>query len=115
VPANGGFWQTVTGGMVVGEKPLESLRREVKEETGLTDLIHLSSEIWRFEWGDEGNRGEDLVYAAEVPTDSEVQLNPAEHEDFRWLYYELARNLLIFPEQREAMARVNDYIEKRAG
>jgi lipoyl(octanoyl) transferase len=33
-PERGGFWQPVTGRMEPGESPLETARRELREETG---------------------------------------------------------------------------------
>lgn len=39
IEQDGGFWQTVTGGLDDGEKLDDAVRREVSEETGIKDIL----------------------------------------------------------------------------
>jgi 8-oxo-dGTP pyrophosphatase MutT (NUDIX family) len=41
LPGRNGFWQPITGGVEEGETQEETLRREIKEETGMKNLISL--------------------------------------------------------------------------
>ena len=87
-------WDFPKGIVEPSENPLETARREVKEETGITDL--------NFRWGDifketlpYYSRGEKVAryYIAET-SESNVtfSVNPEigrpEHHKFRWLSYD---------------------------
>lgn len=93
------YWDFPKGLVEPGEDVLQAAIREVKEETGLTDL--------QFRWGDifketpPYSRGKIArYYLAEAPT-GEVylpvnsELGKPEHHEFRWLTYEQARPLLV--------------------
>ena len=41
LPDRNGFWQPVTGGLEEGETLVEALRREIREETGIKNLIRV--------------------------------------------------------------------------
>ncbi len=92
------YWDFPKGVVEPGEDPFVGARREVEEETGLTDL--------RFHWGKTFQETRPYgvgkiarYYLAESP-DGEVFLpvNPVlgrpEHEEFRWADFDTARNLL---------------------
>jgi len=83
------YWDFPKGRTETGETPLEAARREVAEETGITDM--------RFHWGEDYTetgpyaRGKVArYYLAETPT-REVTLGIApalgtpEHHEWRWV------------------------------
>ncbi len=92
------YWDFPKGEIEPGETPLAAARREVREETGLTDL--------RFRWGEDyretppyGRGKVARYYLAESPAGEVVlpvspELGRPEHHEFRWLPYEQARALL---------------------
>lgn len=95
------YWDFPKGEVELGEKPLEAARREVGEETTLSDL--------EFRWG-EGfiesgpygpRRKTARYYLAESPT-GEVSLpisealGHPEHEEFRWVDAATAAQLLNY-------------------
>jgi dATP pyrophosphohydrolase len=41
LPDRNGFWQPITGGVEEGETRIEALHREIKEETGMENLIRV--------------------------------------------------------------------------
>ncbi|UCD97104.1 MAG: NUDIX domain-containing protein, partial [Candidatus Bathyarchaeota archaeon] len=45
-----GFWQPVTGGQEEGESRMETLTREVEEETGIKDFIRVVDDVHYFEY-----------------------------------------------------------------
>lgn len=92
------YWDFPKGLVEEGEEPFEAACREVEEETTITDL--------NFHWGRQYREtgpyahGKVARYYVAETRDLAVTLpvNPAlgrpEHHEFRWVFYEDARNLL---------------------
>lgn len=91
--ARGGFWQTVTGRIERGEKPVDAAVRELWEETG----AHAAVEALDYEHDfplDPGITRRELVtvkwareiaYVARVPASFECKRAPREHDGHEWL------------------------------
>jgi lipoyl(octanoyl) transferase len=108
VPEDGGFWQPVTGTMEPGESSLETAIREIAEETGITELLHISEHIHQNEWESDDHSGRDFVHAVEVPLHAKVILSH-EHDDHKWLSLEEAVMRLKFNGNKESLRRVHEY------
>jgi lipoyl(octanoyl) transferase len=89
----GGFWQTVTGRIERGEKPIEAARRELWEETGARAEVRPLEYEHDFPL-DPGITRRELVtvkwtretaFVAYVPADFECKMAPKEHDGFEWL------------------------------
>lgn len=92
------FWQSVTGGIEMGERPIECAKREVKEETGI-DLDSLNIALteadyvnqyairpqWQFRYKQGALVNTEYVFYVCVPDNTQVKLDPIEHTDFVWL------------------------------
>ncbi|MDX1454799.1 MAG: NUDIX domain-containing protein [Gammaproteobacteria bacterium] len=90
-------WDFPKGMVEKGEQPLEGARREVAEETGITELM--------FDWGEQYydtppyNRGKVARYYVARTTETRVQLLPnpetgkTEHAEYRWVSFEQAWKL----------------------
>lgn len=110
-PEDGYFWQPVTGTVHDGEKLLDCLTREMSEETGLTDLIEVSGCLHTFDWRkSSGQCILEFVYAVQVSPDSNVVLNPEEHEDYKWCTYEQAQEILHTDNNKNAFKIINEYL-----
>jgi len=93
------YWDCPKGVVEAGEGPLDAARREVREETGITDL--------EFRWGEEFietppySKGKVArYYLAETRTaDANLPINPqlgrAEHHEWRWLSWEEAEQRVV--------------------
>ena len=91
-------WDFPKGVVEPGEQPLEGALREVREESTITQLAF----NWGYDFIETGPYGHGKVaryYLAETrQKDIELPVNPElghpEHEEFRWLRYEEAKNLV---------------------
>jgi 8-oxo-dGTP pyrophosphatase MutT (NUDIX family) len=91
-----GFWGFPQGHKEKGENEIQTLQREVQEETGITNL-EIHQYIGRIQYKyfrADGIRSEKEVkfYFATTPTREVVISN--EHEDFKWSTYMDALSLL---------------------
>ena len=48
-PEKGRFWQPITGGLEEGETKREALKREIREETGIKNIIKIIEDIHYYE------------------------------------------------------------------
>lgn len=88
-----GFWQSVTGSLQDDELAIFAARRELKEETGL-DVEPVDTGLrntfpiapaWRERYAPEVSHNHESVFALQLESPCEVQLNPAEHVAQAWL------------------------------
>ncbi len=98
----GKHWGFPKGHGNPGETPLESAKRELKEETGL-EIISLVKELPFIETYHFKRRGRPIsktvqYFAAEV--EGEVILQPEEIRDGRWFSFQEALRALSFQEAR---------------
>jgi dATP pyrophosphohydrolase len=112
-----GLWQCVTGRLEAGERVVDGALREVAEETGL-DRADLEAvfETDIVNWFHEGSADAvwcEAVFAAQVREGSEVRLSD-EHDDFRWLSAEGARELVIWPAYERAIDQVEWLVDHPA-
>ena len=95
-PHRGGFWQPVTGTQETGETPLQTARREVHEESGLSDQEPVSLD-YRHAFAFEGRRAhgtprvfEETAFGLKVEGDPTITLDKLEHHTHRWAPFEEA-------------------------
>lgn len=91
-------WDFPKGMVEPGEEPLAAAIREVKEETGISDLEFAWNEIYA-ETGPYSRGKVARYYLARTHTADVVltvieELGRAEHNEFRWVDYETARSLV---------------------
>ncbi len=120
IRSRGGFWQGVTGGAEWGEPLAEAARRELREETGLSPVeleqidftyaLPLDEEDRRL----YGPEVEEFVFLALVEA-GEPQLDPGEHDRWRWCRFEEALELVEWPENKKALRRCYRLLQARHG
>jgi len=108
------YWDCPKGVVEAGEDPLDTARREVREETGIDDL--------EFRWGEQfietspysKNKVARYYLAATATGAVELAINPelgrAEHHEFRWLDWPMARELTV-----ERLRKILDWARSRVG
>lgn len=104
-----GSWRMVGGKIEAGEKAYETAIRELREETGLTpDRMWSVPYINSFYEASKDRVNIIPVFAVRVP-DGDVKLS-REHAEYKWCFYEEARELLPWPAQTEGLRIVHEYI-----
>lgn len=110
LPDRNGFWQPVTGGLEEGETRKEALCREVREETGIKNLIRVIEGLYYFEFSDP-DLNKEHVYGVEVSPTEEVVLDGKEHSECRWCGIKEALQLLNWKENREALKKLDTILK----
>lgn len=111
LPERNGFWQPVTGGVEKGETRREALSREIREETGIANLIRVIEDLYFFEFSDPIPNKE-YVYGVEVPLTEKIVLDGKEHSEYRWCSKQEALQLLHWKENKEALEKLDEIISK---
>jgi len=100
----GGFWQPLTGTVEEGESYEKCLVRELEEETGILNeqIMYTTGPLKTFRWNREGIEYEEHVYAVQVSPETQVSLS-TEHDEYRWLIPERAKELFKFSEVQDGV------------
>jgi len=113
----GGFWQSPTGGMEKKDKStLETIYRELEEETGITrnHIKKIFENVHEFEFESEWIDGstkklKEYVFGVEVYSDTEVDIQNniyPEHEQYIWIGFEEALKLLKWDSGKTALKKL---------
>ncbi len=109
-----GHWDFPRGAIEIGEKEKETVMREAKEETGISDLIFLPNFREKIFWfyKKEGKTiyKEAIFYLAETKTEK-INLSH-EHIDFKWLPYTGAMEQITFPNGKKVLEKANKFLNK---
>jgi len=108
-----GIWQFVTGHVEKGERSLDAVLRELKEETGLSpEAVWFVPYTLQFYDPKSDKIHLTPFFAAQVSAGSAVRLSK-EHDMYAWLTYRRAISRLPWPAQREGLAVVHKYLSGR--
>jgi len=119
IPRRGEFWQPITGGLEEGETKIEALKREVKEETGITNILKIIKDVHYYEVPDPSlieyfkrhgqacKHVKEYVFGVEVSSDEGVVLDGKEHSDFRWCNVQEALKLMEYEGYKDALKKLD--------
>ena len=107
------FWQSVTGSLNAGETHAEAARRELFEETGLTDEGELEytgisrqfviDPRWRYRFQPGVVENVEFEWRYRVPEPVEIRVDRDEHDGYRWLPIDEAISTVWSWTNREAL------------
>lgn len=97
-------WECVKGRREESESDEETARREVEEETGITNIA-LTPLRTVMTFKNKEDEVRNVVFLA--TTDAEEVTISFEHDDARWVRYDEAMELLTWPDSRELLRTIH--------
>jgi dihydroneopterin triphosphate diphosphatase len=105
-----GVWQCVTGGLEGDEKVVDGALRELVEETGYTaadlEALYGLDQVNLFHADHVDALMAEAVFAARVRPGLDPRLSH-EHDAFRWLSPDAAREQVVWPAYRSALEQLD--------
>lgn len=113
-------WEFPKGGIRDFELRRLAVKRELREETGLTSLKIKSFRekgVYRYDKKYADRKGFDgqnyKLYSAEVTFSKKINLDKYEHSEFKWVDFKTAIKKLTWPNQGKCLRIVNDYLSSK--
>ena len=107
-----GHWDFVKGKMEVGETPDETVRREMREETGISNLKLIKGfeeyVEYNFRFKNEVVHKKVIFFLAK--TDMKKISLSHEHNDYLWLGYNDALKKITFENAKNILAKANKFL-----
>ena len=109
-----GHWDFVKGKMEKGENPLDTVIREAKEETGISDLNFVEGfeENIEYDFQFEGELIHKKVVFYLAKTNTEKITISHEHLDFVWLDYKSAFEKTTYQNAKSLLSKANQLLFK---
>ena len=109
------YWDFPKGHIEKGEKELDTVRREIEEETGLKNLkiVEGFKEWIKYFFRFEGKNIFKIVifYLTETRT-KEIEIS-SEHIGYKWLPYEEALGKLTFKNAKNILQKANNFLSEK--
>ena len=119
------IWQFISGGGENREEPIETVIREIKEETSLNvekrkiekldskTTIPVLNITGEYTWGENVYVVPEYSYAIEVKDeDGNIHLSN-EHKEYKWVEYDEALEKLKYDSNKTALWELNEKLNKR--
>ncbi len=109
-----GHWDFPKGNIEKGEKEIDTVRREVFEETGISDLEFVFGfrEVIRYTyWKGRQKVYKTVVFYLAETKQKEVRLS-YEHKDYAWLEYEDALKRITYDNSKELLRKAHEYLKR---
>lgn len=102
----GCFWQPITGGVHDEETLVRAVNRELQEETGITEYLHIINDVHYFEFEtEEYGLLKEYDFGIQVSPDANIKLSP-EHTEMKWCSLEESLNLLKYENNKTGFKKL---------
>jgi 8-oxo-dGTP pyrophosphatase MutT (NUDIX family) len=111
---NAGRWDFPKGGVEKGENELQTVLREVKEETGLNNLniIHGFRKVIEYFYRRNGkNVHKQVVYLLAVTEDEGVKIS-FEHQAYGWFEYREALDKASYENSKVTLSEAEKFVRR---
>ncbi|MBM3894985.1 MAG: NUDIX domain-containing protein [Thaumarchaeota archaeon] len=109
-----GHWDFVKGKIENNESPEQTIVRETKEETGITDIVFIKNFKEKIEYSFKFNgdtvQKEVIFFLAKTNT-KQVELS-YEHLDYVWLDFDNALKKITYENAKNILIKAKNYLEK---
>ena len=120
-----GYWQSVTGSREADESLIDTVLREVSEETGLdarqyplTDWqsqnVYEIYPHWRHRYPPDTIHNTEHVFGLQLPHTVAVRLAPREHLNFQWMAWQDAADKVFSPSNRAAILELPQRVQGKS-
>lgn len=117
------MWQFISGGGEDKETPIETVIREIREETSIIidkekiqqldakSTIPVVNVTGEYTWGQEVFVVPEYAFAVEIKNDDIVL--SSEHKEYRWVEYDEAMRLLKYDSNKTALWELNERLKMK--
>lgn len=108
-----GHWDLPKGNIEKGEEPLQTMRREVKEETGITDLRVMNGFEHKIEYHymRDGRKVHKTVVFFLAETETDKVTISFEHKDFGWFGFGQALRTVTYANAKRLLRQAEAYLK----
>ena len=105
-------WQCVTGKIDADEKPINTVLREVKEETNLAPIKLWSIDTVNYYYDSEKDVMNLIPVFGMLVNTQTIELSD-EHQEYEWLDIERAKNKLLWEQQKKGLIYFNNILKQK--
>ena len=119
--SRGGVWQGVTGAPENNETIAEGAKRELYEETGYRSFNLIKTDVsytipmqdkWKDIYPEDTSEIPEYLFIAKIDEPGPPQIDPIEHDRWKWCEYEEAVNLLSWENNKNALEIVHKFLRE---
>lgn len=107
---NNGHWGFPKGHVEKGELEQDTALREIAEETGLTVRL-LNGFRHKIEYTPKEGIWKEVVFFLAEASDQDVTIQDEEIDDYKWLPYSKAHDLITFSNSKNTLAKAKAYLK----
>jgi hypothetical protein len=107
------LWQAVTQQVSATSDIANTVKQAAIEQVGVRSFVRLSEEMYTYEWYTHGQRGRDIVFAAELDPRAVITIDTSRYSQFQWLPFEAALLSLKWLGAKDGLRDLNRFLESK--